>query len=298
MSKSRNPVVAHNNEPTQIIAVASGKGGVGKTTVSINLATALANRGHRVMLLDGDAGLADVEVTLGMHPLHDLSDVLRGEQSMNDILLSGPSGISVVPTASSGRGLAELVKNDSAAVISAFDQLLTPPEILIIDTAAGIAESVQRYAQAAGDVLVVLGQEATAVRNAYTLIRVLHEQSQVSRFRVLVNRVSSETQAQEIYGELARQVDCDICVALHYIGHIPEDNAVSRALVQRQPVVNLVPRGNASKAFKNLARRCENWASPLFNEGGVNFFVERLIHRDLINQNHNICLHQHGREVA
>ncbi len=260
-------------EPTQVIAVASGKGGVGKTTVSINLATALANRGHSVMLLDGDAGLADVELALGLHPLHDLSHVLRGECGLHEILMQGPSGVSIVPTVTHGQGLAELGQTGDAAVIKLFDQLETAPQVLIIDTATGIAESVQRYAQAACEVLVVLGAEHTAIRNAYTLIRVLNERVDVSRFRVLANRVSNEAQAQKLFAELARQVDCDLCVVLHYIGAIPEDTSVSRALAQRRPVVNHTPQSAAARAYKKLARRTETWAPPLFDDGGMTFFV-------------------------
>ena len=294
-----------SGEPTQVIAVASGKGGVGKTTVSINLATALANRGHSVMLLDGDAGLADVEVALGLHPMHNIADVISGDQCLNDIIMTGPSGISVVPTATNGRGLAELDEADNAAVIGVFEQLKAAPEILIIDTAAGIAESVQRYAQAACEVLVVLGQEHTSVRNAYTLIRVLHERADISRFRVLVNRVPQETQAQELFAELSRQVDQDMSVALHYIGNIPEDASVTRALAQRESVVNLAPRSAAARAYKQLARRTEAWAPPMFNDGGITFFVQRLMHNSRVSQNLNQTTHnqntysnQHGREAA
>lgn len=287
-----------SGEPTQVIAVASGKGGAGKTTVSINLATALANRGHEVMLLDGDAGLADLQIALGLHPINDMSHVLRGELSLNDILLQGPSGIAVVPTATGWDGLSEFGSNQDAAVISAFDQLRAAPEVLIIDAPAGIAQSVQRYAQAASEVLVVLGDEHMAVRNAYTLIRVLHENADVSRFRVLVNAVSSAVRAQELFDELYRQVDCDMCVALHFIGHIPEDALVRRALDQCEPVVNAFPVSDAAQAFKNLARRTENWAPPVFNDGGVNFFVEQLLYPRYGEHGTGFPNHQQGREVA
>lgn len=284
--------------PVQVIAVTSGKGGVGKTTVAVNLATALANRGHQVMLLDGDAGLADIEVALGLHPTLDLGDVLRGDRHLSSILLQGPSGVSIVPNVSAGRNVAGIGDVDNAAVISAFDQLESPPDVLIVDTASGISKGVQCYAQAASEVLVLLGTEACAVRDAYTLIRVLHARADVSRFRVLVSSVASEAGALELFAELSRQVDQDMSVALHYLGYIPADKSVKRALKQQMPVVNLDPRSNAARAFKELARRTESWASPTHNDGGLTFFVERLIQRDHMMFSQTIPPHQQGREVA
>lgn len=294
-----NNALALNNDRTQVIAVTSGKGGVGKTTVAVNLATALANRGHRVMLLDGDAGLADVEIALGLHPILDLGDVLCGDQQLNNILVTGPSGVSIVPTVSCGRNAGAAGGVDSAAVISAFDQLDNAPDILVVDTAAGIAEGVQRYAQAASDVLVLLGTEATSVRNAYTLIRVLHARASVSRFRVVVSNVATEARAHDLFAELLRQVDQDISVALYFSGHIPKDNSVNRALAHRAPVVNLAPRSAAARAFKALARRSEAWVPPTHNAGGLTFFVKRLMRRNGAYRYPNIFpYHQHGKEVA
>lgn len=294
------PVLTKNraDEPVQVIAVTSGKGGVGKTTVAVNLATALANRGHRVMLLDGDAGLAGVEVALGLRPVSDLGDVMRGREQLNNILIKGASGVSIVPTVSGSRSTAVPGGVDSATVIAAFDQLTHVPDVLIVDTATGIAEGVQCYAQAASDVLVLLGPESTAVRNAYTLIRVLHARAGVSRFRVLVNNVVSDACARGLFSELSRQVDQDMSVALHFIGHVPKDSSVNRSLSQQAPVVNQAPRSGAARAFKELARRTEAWVSPTHNEGGLNFFVERLMRRNNNYRYPGISNHQQGREVA
>lgn len=268
-------------DPAQVIAVASGKGGVGKTTVAVNLATALANRGHRVMLLDGDLGMADVDVTLGLHPMRDLSDVLRGDAELEDIIIEGPPGVSVVPAVSGNSSLAvDIDGGQSAGVIAAFSALKSPPDVLIVDTAAGVGNGSIRFAQAAGEVLVMLCDEATSLHDAYTLIRRLREDAGTTRFRVLTNRVSSDSRGRDLCEQLQRYVDQDMHVALHYVGTIPEDATVRSALAQQQPVVNMAPDAPAARALKQLARRTETWAPPTVHNGGVAFFVERLIRRD------------------
>ena len=284
--------------PTQVIAVTSGKGGAGKTTAAINLATALANRGHGVMLLDGDTGLADLEVALGLHPAFDLGHVLAGRIALEDILLPGPSGISVVPAAAasapgSTQQCGGIVQHD-AAVISAFESLTVPPDVLVIDTAAGIADGVLRYAQAASEVLVVLGPEPTAQRNAHALIRALNESAGLARFRVLVNRVGDREQACELFHGLVRSVDAELGVALHLAGCIPDDPRVTQALKRQLPLVNAEPQAPAAQAFKQLARRVENWRPPALDDGRLSFFTRRL---HAAQPDPWISLSQ-GREVA
>lgn len=268
--------IGNSGEPVQVIAVASGKGGVGKTTTAINLATALANRGRGVMLMDADMGLANVETTLGLQSTWDLGHVIRGQRRLDEILLSGPSGISVVPAVSGARDVAELSSAESAGVIAAFSALREPPEVLVVDTASNLSGGTLRFIQAAGEILVVLGEDPTSLYHAHSLIRVLRSRCAVQRFRVLVNGVD-ETVGTALFEDLRALVDADLDAALHYVGTVPSDDAVGHALARQQPVVNAVPASSAAYAFKRLARRTESFAPPPCADGGVAFFVERLI---------------------
>lgn len=266
----------NGGNPVQVIAVASGKGGVGKTTTAINLATTLANRGRRVMLMDADMGLADVNVALGLEPDRDLGDVIHGQGSLDDIMVAGPSGISIVPAMSGPRGTGELTASESAGVIAAFSGLRYPPEVLLVDTAANLSGGTLRFVQAASEVLVVLDEQATSLHNAHSLIRVLRSHCAVQRIRVLVNGVD-EAAGHALFEKLNEMTDADLDVALHAVGVIPYDPAVRQAVACQQPVVNAAASSPAAHAFKRLARRTESFAPPPEAAGGVAFFIERLI---------------------
>ena len=159
--------------PVKVIAVTGGKGGVGKTNVAANLGLCLATQGREVMLLDADFGLANVDVLLGLHPRFNLSHVLRGECNLEDVIVTGPRGLQVVPAASGVRQMAELSVGEHAGLIRAFSDLYHNLDVLIIDTAAGISDSVMTFSHAAHHVLVVVCDEPASITDAYALIKVL-----------------------------------------------------------------------------------------------------------------------------
>src|SRR4051794_363174 len=182
---------AANPGPVQVIAVTGGKGGVGKTSVSVNLATALASTGRRVMLLDGDLGLANVDVFLGLSPRHTMAHVLSGERSLEEIILESPAGVQVVPGASGVAELANLSAAGHLSLVQAFSSLSSRVDTLIVDTSAGISHSVLQFSQAAQHVLLVVCDEPASMTDAYALVKVLSRSHDVTRFRVLANMVRS-----------------------------------------------------------------------------------------------------------
>jgi len=190
------------NKPVRVIAVTSGKGGVGKTNVSVNLGISLASMGRNVMLMDADLGLANVDVLLGLRPRFNLSHVISGERPLDEVLVDGPEGLKIVPASSGVSSMAALAPAEHAGVIRAFSELKQPLDVLLIDTAAGISDSVIAYTKAAQEVIVVLCDEPTSITDAYALIKLLNREYDIHRFRVLANMVSSVQTGNELYRKI------------------------------------------------------------------------------------------------
>lgn len=265
--------------PVQVIAVTGGKGGVGKTSVSVNLATAMAQAGRRVMLLDGDLGLANVDVFLGLTPRHTMAHVLSGERSLEEIILESPQGLQVVPGASGVAELANLSSAEHLSLVQAFSALATRLDVLVVDTSAGIAHGVVQFTQAAQHVLLVVCDEPASLTDAYALMKVLSRNHDVSRFRVLANMTRTAGEGEALFRKLERVTSRFLDVVLEYVGEIPEDAAMRRAIREQRPVLSAFPASPASVAFKNLARKADKWPVPTGPRGNLEFFVERLVRR-------------------
>jgi flagellar biosynthesis protein FlhG len=263
--------------PIRAIAVTGGKGGVGKTNVSVNLAVALADLGKRVMLLDADLGLANIDVVLGLHPQYDLSHVLRGERMLEEVVLEGPGGIKVIPAASGIQQMAELSEAEHAGLIRAFSDLGTDVDVLIVDTAAGISDTVVSFSRAVQEVVVVVCDEPASITDAYALIKLLNREYGIDRFRILANMTRSAQEGRELYNKMCRVTDRYLDVMLSFMGSIPYDDSLRKAVRGQKPVVQAFPRSRVAQAFKNLAKKADNWPVPTGASGHLQFFVERLV---------------------
>jgi len=280
MDSAKLEQLAH---PVRVIAVTGGKGGVGKTSVAVNLAAALADSGRRVVLLDGDLGLANVDVFLGLSPRHTLAHVLSGERTLDEILVEAQPGFQVVPAAS---GVANLANLDAAAhlgLVQAFSQLATRLDVLLIDTAAGIAHGVTQFSQAAQHVLVVLCDEPASLTDSYALVKVLSRSHGVRRFKVLANMARMPGAGEELFQRFERVTTRFLDVALEYAGEVPEDDCMKRSIRAQRPVIASYPSSPAAQAFKKLAVRADKWPIPQGPRGNLEFFVERLIRRPAVH---------------
>ncbi len=265
-------------KPVRVLAVASGKGGVGKTNVSVNLGVALAQMGRATALLDADMGLANVDILLGLHPSHNLSHVIRGEKTLDDILLDGPAGLKIVPAASGVQQMAELSPAEQAGLIRAFSELQIPLEVLIVDTAAGISGSVVNFARACQEVVVVVCDEPTSLTDAYAFIKLLNRDYGLHRFQILCNMVRDAGQGRVLFEKLCRVTDHYLDVALSYFGAVPHDDSVRKSVKMQQPVMTAFPGCPAAQALKALARKIDTWPVSDLPSGQLEFFVERMIH--------------------
>ncbi|MCX8048641.1 MAG: MinD/ParA family protein [Methylohalobius sp.] len=267
----------HNPKPVQVFAVTSGKGGVGKTNVAVNLGVALAQQGRTTALLDADLGLANVDILLGLHPRFNLSHVIDGSRTLEEILVEGPAGLRIVPAASGLQQMADLTPTEQAGIIRAFSSLRVPLEVLIVDTAAGISGPVVNFARACQEVVVVVCDEPASLADAYAFIKLLNRDYRLFRFQILCNQVKTSGHGRQLYEKLCRVTDRYLDVTLEYFGAVPKDEAVVKSVQMQQPVVIAFPQSPAALALKSLARKVGQWPVVNTPSGQLEFFVERMI---------------------
>ncbi len=263
--------------PVRVIAVTGGKGGVGKTNVSINLAMAFAHNDKKVMVMDADLGLANIDVLLGLHPKANLQHVINGERTLEEVIVDGPAGVKIIPAASGIQKMAELGPEAHAGIIQAFSELSLDLDVLIVDTAAGISDVVTSFTRAAQEVVVVVCDEPASITDAYAIIKLLSREHGMFRFRILANRAQSAQQGREIYNKILKVTDRFLDVALDYMGYVPEDEYLRKSVKKQRPVVEAFPRSKSAQAFATLADKADKWPLPAAASGHLEFFVERLI---------------------
>lgn len=258
----------------QVIAIASGKGGVGKTQAAINLAWALAARGRRVMLLDASFVLPNVDVALGLTPRRTVQDVLAGRCRLAEALCSGTAGVQVIAgAAASGEpGVRQL-----AGLIQAFATLPQAPEVLLIDCAPGMGPAVTTLLHAASEALLVVNDEPAAQADALALISRLNQRYGMSRFRLLASMTFAQQEGRGLHESLLRLTEPLAGVSLDYVGAIPFDESLRRAVQRQRPLLEVFPRSRAAQAYAALAEKIDGWALPGTPRGHMEFFVEQLI---------------------
>ncbi len=266
-----------SQHPVRVIAVTSGKGGVGKSNVTVNLAVTLAQSGERVMVMDADMGLANIDVLLGLSPGLNLSHVINGECSLEETIIDGPAGIKIVPASSGVAMMNDLTPAQNAGVIRSFSELTEPVDTLLIDTAAGLSDSVVSYVRASREVIVVVCDEPASITDAYAMIKVMNRDYGVERFHVLANQAHGATQGRELYNKLARVSERFLDVTLDYLGCIPYDDCLKKAVQKQKSVVEAFPRSQAATAFRQIAKKTQQWPTPKSMEGHLEFFIERLV---------------------
>nr|WP_269802016.1 MinD/ParA family protein [Psychrosphaera ytuae] len=262
---------------TKVVAVTGGKGGVGKTSVSLNTAIALAQSGQNVLVLDADLGLANCDVMLGLRVHKNLSHVLSGEAELDDILVEGPHGIKIVPATSGSIDMVELSPAQHAGLIRAFSEMKTPVDVFIVDTAAGISDMVLSFSRASHEVLVVVCDEPTSITDAYALIKVLNRDHGVSKFKVVANMVRTIKEGQDLFKKLTLVTDRFLEVNLELTAIIPFDDNLRKAVRRQRAIVDAFPRSPSAVAFKTLAAKINKWPAPSHASGNLEFFLEQLV---------------------
>ncbi len=269
-----------NPKPVKVIAVSSGKGGVGKTNVSVNLAASLAKDGKEVLLLDADLGLANVDVLLGLNPSYDLSHVISGERSLEEVMIDGPANVKVIPASSGISRMANLGVAEQAGLINAFNELGHAIDVMVVDTAAGISDSVVNFCCASQEVVVVVCDEPASITDAYAFIKVMSREHGVERFQILANMTHTTHEGRELFNKLSKATDRFLDVMLTFMGTIPYDERLRKAVQHQRAVVEAFPRSPSALALKRIARQIDDWPETSRAGGQLEFFIERLINAD------------------
>ncbi|MCV2883187.1 MinD/ParA family protein [Aestuariibacter sp. AA17] len=261
----------------KVIAVTGGKGGVGKTNVTLNLAISMAKQGKRVMVLDADLGLANVDVMLGLRVDKNLSHVLSGECTLDEVLVEGPYGVKIAPATSGTQSMTELSPTEHAGLIRAFSELRYDIDVLLVDTAAGISDMVLSFSRAAQDILVVVCDEPTSLTDAYALIKILNREHGVFKFKVVANMVRSLREGQELFAKLSKVTNRFLDVALELVATIPYDENIRKSVRKQKVIVEAFPSSPASQAINKLAQNALTWPIPSQPGGHLEFFIEQLV---------------------
>ncbi len=261
-----------NSKEVQVIAVSSGKGGVGKSNVVTNLAVASARQGRKVLVMDADLALGNVDILLGMTPQYTIEDVLSRQQRLEDVLVSGPEGIQLLPATSGEQTFTQLTHEQQLLLQTAFLELPSTPDLLLIDCAAGISANVLYFSLVAHETLILVTPDPTSLTDAYALVKILSNRYHLRTFRLLVNKVRNVQEGKDVFRKFSLVTDRFLSISLDYMGCIPTDDYVTMAVAQQRAVCDLYPRAPASRAIKSLVPTIRAWGSHHSWQGGFQLF--------------------------
>jgi len=262
----------------RVITVTSGKGGVGKTNCAVNLAIHMQNQGQRVVIIDADFGLANIEILLGIVPRHSLADVLNGEKAVTDVLTSGPNGVQFISGGSGLRELANLSDRQMAYLLESFTVLDNLADIIIIDTGAGISKSVINFVRASNEAIIVTTPEPTAVTDAYALVKMIKfENSDLPSVKVIVNRTDEANEGHEVFEKLNKVSTRFLSMPLEFLGSIPFDRNLVRAVKRQQPAAISYPTSSFTMAIGQVGDQLLDLPPKQAKSGGLLSFMKRLV---------------------
>ncbi len=261
----------------RVISVTSGKGGVGKTNCVVNLAISLARTGKRVLVLDADLGLCNLDVMLGLTPKYNIKHVLSGEKTIEEIIVRGPEGIMIIPAASGIQELTSLKVEERLALTAGLERLDSDVDIMFIDTGAGISSNVMFFNTAATEIIVVVTPEPTSLTDAYALMKVLMKKHGEKNFKLLVNTARGDKEGKNIYSIISLVAGRFLNVSLEYLGCVVHDEKVSRAVLNQRAVVDMFPETAASLCFKGLSRRLSTMKVETNPKGGMQLFWKNML---------------------
>ncbi|MCR5102642.1 MAG: MinD/ParA family protein [Butyrivibrio sp.] len=272
----------------RVITVTSGKGGVGKSNVAINLAIQFRKMGQRVVILDADFGLANIEIMFGTIPKHNLSDLIYQGKNIKDVITWGPMDVGFISGGSGISGMYNLSRDYLVYIIVNLAELDAIADTIIIDTGAGISNAVLEFLVASGEIILVTTPEPTSITDSYSLLKALNQYPRFSKentkIKVVSNRVTSDEEGQQLFNKLNAVVARYQKLPLTYLGAIPQDQLLAKSVMQQSPVSIAYPTAKSAKAFENIAGILTNPdASPVVKPRGMAAFFSHIIRERKLN---------------
>ena len=262
---------------TAVYSITSGKGGVGKTAVCANLAYNLASMGKRVLILDADLGLANIDVVFGLSPSFNMNHFFSGEYSLQEIMVDGPLGIKILPAGSGIQNFTRLDSNQKMRLLDGLDSMQNHFDYVLIDTEAGISENVTYFNTAAQEILIVTTPEPTAITDAYALMKLLSTQYHEKKFNLVVNQIRTENDALDVYRKLTMVANRYLDISIDYLGSVPEDRQMIDAIRKQKVISELIPGSKITTAFRQLASRICTEPLQASPKGNLQFFWKKLL---------------------
>ncbi len=262
----------------RVIAVTSGKGGVGKTNLVGNLSIALAGRGKQVVIVDADVGLANIDIIFNLRAKYNISHIINGEKTLDDVLVTTKHGVKIIPGGSGFANLTSLSDGEKLNLLTEFESLEQMADIVLLDTGAGISSNVLYFNSAADECIVLATREPTSITDAYALMKVMSREYGTKYFKLLVNMVSSDKDAKSVYASLSGAMDKFLKdVVLEYCGYIPSDPVLQKAVLNRSTVFDYAPESPSCKAFGEIAERLIKSPARSVSDGNIKFFMNRVL---------------------
>ncbi|MGY3803410.1 MinD/ParA family protein [Pigmentibacter ruber] len=270
------PVTYQPKVPT-VLAISGGKGGVGKTLTTANLGLCMARMGMRTLLIDGDFGLANLDVVLNLRPQFTLDDVLCGERHLKDIIMTGVEGVRIIPSSSGVMRVPELDKLQKLMLLDQIESLDEEFDVVLIDTPAGVSKNVQYWTSSSAEVIMVVTPEPTSLADCYASIKILSQTTAETNFKLIVNMVRNDLEAKKIYDKISTLSDEYLQVRVEYLGHIPFDEVVRNSVRDRVPYVQKYPFSQASQGLRDISRQIITQGTVGQLKGTMQFFWRKMV---------------------
>ncbi len=274
---SRKKANMSSNNLPRVIAVTSGKGGVGKTNLVGNMAVALSRMGKRVVIIDADVGLANIDIIFNLRPEYNIRHIINAQKTLNQVMVTSEHGIKILPGGSGFADLTQLGEGEKLNLLSEFETLSDQADIIFVDTGAGISSNVLYFNSACDECIVIATREPTSITDAYAMIKVLSSDYGTRYFKLIVNMVDSEAQAKNVYASLSAALDKYLNnVVLEYTGYIPFDRKLQAAVQKRGLVMDSFPDSVAAKAIEDISLNLGNTPARSNADGSLTFFMNKV----------------------
>ncbi len=265
------------NTLPRVIAVTSGKGGVGKTNIVGNMAVALSRPGRRVVIIDADVGLANIDIIFNLRPKYNIRHVISAEKTLDQVMVESGHGIKILPGGSGFADLTQLNEGEKLNLLSEFETLADQADIILVDTGAGISSNVLYFNSACDECVVVATKEPTSITDAYAMMKVMSQEYGTKYFKLIVNMVESEQDAKRVYASLSGALEKFLGnVVLEYTGFIPFDRQLQQSVQKRSLIMDMAPDSVAAKAIKNIAKNLGDAPGKTNPSGNLTFFMNRI----------------------